>query len=198
MLEIDLYSINFHQLLEEKSFILSYQIIKNEFDISLKIFADFRTNNFIFINIFCVIDAVKFFNITVICLSIPVSVTEYDDKSNSAVTHTIVLHFWINEWHQLDILMLILDLNKHDLIFRRKWFDFHNIWLNVHNQQLIWSENCILKNQIKLQHELMTSQKVLCRSSVNFKHQTDIDQRDQTLDMKNCMMIMIKIIRILK
>ena len=93
VLEINLCSINFYQLLEEKSFILLCQIIKNEFDISLKAFADSKANSFIFINIFCIIDAVKFLNITVICLSIPASVMKYDSKSDLAVTHVIVLHF---------------------------------------------------------------------------------------------------------
>ena len=93
MLEINLCFINLHQLLEEKNFILSCQIIKNEFDISLKTLADFEANDFIFINIFCIIDAVKFFNITIICLSTSASITEYDDKSDSAVIHVIMLHF---------------------------------------------------------------------------------------------------------
>ena len=93
MLEIDLCSINFCQLLEEKSFILSCQIAKNEFDISLKTLADSETNDFIFINIFCVIDAAKFLNITVTCLSISALIMRYDSKSDSAVIYIIVLHF---------------------------------------------------------------------------------------------------------
>ena len=97
VLEINLCSIDLHQLLEEKSFILLCQIIKNEFDISLKAFTDSEANDFIFINTFCVIDVIKFLNITVICLSISVSVTRYDSKSDSAVTHIIVLHFQIDE-----------------------------------------------------------------------------------------------------
>ena len=83
--------------MKEKSFILSYQIIKNEFDISLKILADFKANNLIFINIFCIINVIKFLNITVICLSTSASVMKYNDKSDSAVTHIIVLYFQINE-----------------------------------------------------------------------------------------------------
>ena len=87
----------FYQLLEEKIFILSCQIIKNEFDISLKILADFKANNLIFINIFCIINAIKFLNITVICLSTSASVMKYNDKSDSAIIHIIMLHFQINE-----------------------------------------------------------------------------------------------------
>ena len=116
MLEIDLCSINFCQLLEEKSFILLCQIIKNEFDISLKTLADFEANSLIFINIFCIIDVIKFLNIT----STSVLITEYDDKLDSAVIHIIVLHFQINEQCQLNVFMLILDLNKHDLILKKK------------------------------------------------------------------------------
>ena len=97
MLEIDLCFINLHQLLEEKSFILSCQIAKNEFDISLKTLANSEINSFIFINIFCIIDVVKFLNITIIHLNIPAFIMRYDDKSDSAVTHIIVLHFQINE-----------------------------------------------------------------------------------------------------
>ena len=93
MLEINLCFIDFCQLLKEKSFILSCQIIKNEFDISLKTLTDSEANDFIFINIFCIIDAVKFLNITVICLSTSVPVTEYDDKPDSAIIHVIMLHF---------------------------------------------------------------------------------------------------------
>ena len=93
MLEIDLYFINFCQLLEEKIFILLCQIIKNEFNISLKTLINFKTNDFIFINTFCIIDAVKFLNITVICLSISVLITRYDSKSDSAVIYIIVLYF---------------------------------------------------------------------------------------------------------
>ena len=93
MLEINLCSINFCQLLEEKSFILSCQIIKNEFDISLKVLADSETNDFIFINIFCVIDVIKFLNITVTCLNISAFIMKYDDKSNSVVIYIIILHF---------------------------------------------------------------------------------------------------------
>ena len=92
MFEIDLCLINFYQLLEEKSFILSYQIIKNEFDILLKILVNFEANDFIFINIFCIINVIKFLNI-IICLSISAFIMKYDDKSNLTIIHIIVLHF---------------------------------------------------------------------------------------------------------
>ena len=78
--------------MSEKFFIITCQIIKNEFDILIKALADFRANNLVFINIFCVIDAAKFLNITVICLPTSVSVTDYDEKSDIIITHAIMLH----------------------------------------------------------------------------------------------------------
>ena len=60
--EIDLSIINFSQLMSEKRFTISCQITQNEYEIILKILADSEVDDFIFINIFCTIKIVKFFN----------------------------------------------------------------------------------------------------------------------------------------
>ena len=110
-----------------KSFTVLYQIARNRYRITLKVFIDFGANNLIFINILYAIEAAKFFNITVVRLKNPCPVRGYNGEPGNAVTHIIIFYLVVNGRRQLNIPILILDLGQHDLIFRRKWFKFYNI-----------------------------------------------------------------------
>src|SRR5438034_8903275 len=85
--KINLSIIDFSQLMSEKNFTISCQIAQNKYEIILKILADSEADDFVFINTFCTIEAVKFFNTTIIHLNTSCSVHEYDEKSDAAVIH---------------------------------------------------------------------------------------------------------------
>ena len=97
--EINLSIIDFSQLMNEKSFTVSCQIIQNEYEIILKALVDSEADDLVFINIFCAIEVTKFFNTTVIYLNTSCSVHEYDEKSDIIIIHMIILHLVVNDCH---------------------------------------------------------------------------------------------------
>ena len=106
--------------MSEKNFTISCQIAQNEYEIILKALADSETDDFVFINTLCAIEVTKFFNTTVIYLNISCSVHEYDEKSDIIIMYKMIFHLVINDHHQLNVLMLILNLEHHNLILRKK------------------------------------------------------------------------------
>ena len=106
--------------MNEKSFTVSCQIAQNEYEIILKALADSETDDFVFINTLCAIEVTKFFNTTVIYLNISCSVHEYDEKSDVIIIYMIIFYLVMNDHCQLNVLILILNLEHHNLILRKK------------------------------------------------------------------------------
>ena len=44
---------------------------------------------------------------------------------------------------------LILNLGQHEVIMGWQWFEEHDIWLDVWNQQLIWPQEQTLKDKLE-------------------------------------------------
>jgi hypothetical protein len=64
-------------------------IIHNKYIVKLNVFTDFKTNDFVFINTFYIINIVKFLNIKAQRLSCLINVKGYDKKAESANTHIL-------------------------------------------------------------------------------------------------------------
>ncbi len=62
---INLFKINLSQLISNNHFIISCTLLKNEINIIIKSFANFKANEFSFLNTFFAINLSKFLNIRV-------------------------------------------------------------------------------------------------------------------------------------
>ncbi len=80
---INLFEINLSQLMSNNHFIISCTLLKNEIDIIIKFLANFKANEFAFLNTSFVINLSKFLNIYIKKLLTSIQVKEYNEKSFS-------------------------------------------------------------------------------------------------------------------
>jgi hypothetical protein len=66
-----------------------YTITHNKYTVKLNVFVNFKTNGFVFINTFYVINIVKFLNIKAQRLSCFINVKGYNRKARSAITYIL-------------------------------------------------------------------------------------------------------------
>jgi hypothetical protein len=186
--------IDLSQLMGGKSFQVPCQIAKNGFGNSLNALADTGANGLAFINTSCAVDAAKFFDTKVIRLKDPCPVRGYDGKPGKA-THVIILHLRVDGRRQKNVPMLILDLGQQDLILGRKWFEEHDIWMDIKNRRLIWPEERSLEDRTQLNHELVIARKDLKKRTPNPLHQEDVACRDQAMAREDRVIQKIQILK---
>ena len=58
-------------------------------------------------------------------------------------------------------LFLILNLGQHEAIIGRQWFDEHDVWLDVWNQQLIWPHEQTLKDELEANQPKILPKQIL-------------------------------------
>jgi hypothetical protein len=76
---------------------MSCIIVYNKYIVKLNVFADFKTNSFVFINTFYIINIIKFLNVKAQRLSCLINVKGYNKKTGSAITHILQLYLIINK-----------------------------------------------------------------------------------------------------
>lgn len=100
------------------------------------------------------------------------------NKSESLITHAIVLYFVVSDWWFLNQSFLILDLGKHNIIIERWWLSENNVWLNVKNHDLMWSNEQTLRDELRVGLIKMISKKI---ADLNSDHQADVKIHDEKM-----------------
>ena len=119
---------------------MNSQIAYNEISIPLTTLANTGANGYLFIHTKRAIELTKFFGIPTHQLKTSIGIKRYYGQVGAAITHAIVCHLLIGRRCFLNQPFLIADLGQHDLIIGRKWFDRHDVWLDVRNWRLVWPE----------------------------------------------------------
>ena len=135
--EIDLATMDLSQLMGGRDFTIPCRISRNGYSIALKALVDTGANGLLFINTPCAMEAIRFFNTTVVPLKKQCPVLGFDGKAGRPITQVIILHFLVDGRRQLNVPMLIADLGQHNLIVGRKWLEKHDVWLDSANRCLI-------------------------------------------------------------
>ena len=179
--EIDLATMDLSQLMGGRDFTIPCRISRNGYSIALKALVDTGANGLLFINTPCAMEAIRFFNTTVVPLKKQCPVLGFDGKAGRPITQVIILHFQVDGRRQLNVPMLIANLGQHDLIVGRKWLEKHDIWLDSANRCLIWPDKRDESATAAAQLELTVTRSMLKPIPENPEHQKDAARRDRAI-----------------
>lgn len=99
---------------------------------------------------------------------------------------------------------IILNMGKQDLIIRRKFMEFYDIWLDICNQRMVWPKDWSLPqipipspldipiatpapqaNPLGYRHELKILWRELNKPAANPRHQADMNWQDHLLEQED-------------
>lgn len=170
------------QLIGGQGFNVNSQIAYNGISIPLTTLADTGANGYLFMDTQRATGLAKFFGIPTRRLNNPIGTKGYDGRAGSAITHAIICHLLIGGRRFLNQPFLIADLGQHDMIVGRKWFESHDVWLNVRHRRLVWPEQRSHLDSIQSQQYLEAPKQILQRSKPNPIHQADMERRDRRIE----------------
>ncbi|BCR85209.1 uncharacterized protein ACHE_20667S [Aspergillus chevalieri] len=127
-------------------------------------------------------ELVKFFGIPTRRLNTPIGTKGYDGRAGSTITDAIVCHLLVGGRRFLNQPFLIADLGQHDMIIGRKWFDSHDVWLNVKHRKLVWPEQRSCLDDIQSKQYLEAPKQILQRPKPDPTHQADMERRDRRIE----------------
>jgi hypothetical protein len=99
---------------------------------------DTRANGFLFINSELAALLTRHCGACSKPLPCAISVTGYNSKGNSRITHYIRLTLQINNRRFVRMPFCIAPLRKHNVIIGRKWLKYFKINLAVADRKLLW------------------------------------------------------------
>ena len=182
---IELCKLDLQELLgrDSESFTVATSIVKNGHSVALKALIDTGANGFAFINTDLAILIAQHFGIRTIPLETECSVRGYNGKSETPITHAMLLNLIVDGRRQLDIPMLIVELGQHDIILGRKWLAEFRILTDCGKKRLIWPEEQTLEDEITSQIAKPLPKTILRREKiVNPQHQEDANRRDHLIE----------------
>jgi predicted aspartyl protease len=105
---------------ESDSFTLNTKIIQNGYSLAVKALIDTGANGFAFIDTRLATLIAKFFDLRTVPLEVECTVQGYDGKTETLITHAILLNLLVDGRRQLKLPPLIVNLGRHDIILGRK------------------------------------------------------------------------------
>lgn len=170
------------QLIGGQGFNVNSQIAYNGISIPLTTLADTGANGYLFMDTQRATELAKFFGIPTRRLNTPIETKGYDGRAGSTITDAIVCHLLLGGRRFLNQPFLIADLGQHDLIIGRKWFDSHDVWLNVKHRKLVWPEQRSYLDEIQSNQYLGAPKQILQRPEPDPIHQADMERRDRRIE----------------
>ena len=163
---------------------MNSQIAHNGISIPLTTLADTGANGYLFIHTKRATELTKFFGIPTHQLKTEIGTKGYDGQARASITHVMRCHLLTGGRCFLNQLFLITDLGQHDLIIGRKWFDHHDVWLDVKNRKLIWPEQRSSMDIITREQYLEAPKQILQQLKPNPIHQADMERHDQQFERR--------------
>jgi hypothetical protein len=123
------------------------------------------------------------FEIQTISLGIECAVRGYNGQAQQPITHAILLNLIIDGWWQLQILFLIVNLGRHDIILGKMWITKFDVLPDCRRKQLLWPDEQSLEDQITTRIVKMVPIQILKKpQKINEEHQQDTDRRNRIME----------------
>ena len=162
------------------SYTLQTQLNIKGFTFYTRALGDTGANGFLFINSELATLLIRHCGARSKPLPRAISVTGYDGKSNSRITHYVRLTLQIDNRRFVRMPFCIAPLGKHDVIIGRKWFGYFKIDLAIADRKLLWPQSLpptyFFDKLIEVSRESMAPQQV------DPLDQADAERRDRALD----------------
>jgi len=129
----------------EKSFLIDAHLISQKWSFSLRLLIDSDSAVYMIIHFNLVDKVCEKLKIQSISLTKEKLIRDYDEKIfKKTITHKILLNLIIESHKKLTVLMLITDINHHEVILSKLWMNKNKILLNMQNDVIIFWINWIL------------------------------------------------------
>jgi len=115
------------KLLSGNHFIVLNHVSRNRLSVELKTLVNSEANKSVFINTSHARNVAKYFQTLVMPLNSDCYIQGYDGQTKEQITHTIILHLVVDRCQQADMLILIVNLEHHDIILGWKWCEEQDI-----------------------------------------------------------------------
>ncbi len=124
----------------EKSFLIDTHLISQNWSFSLRSLIDSDSAVCMIIHSNLVNKVCKKLRIQPISLAKEKLIRDYDEKiSKKTITHKILLNLIIESHKKLTVLMLIADIDHHEVILSKLWMNKNEILLNMRNDVIVFS-----------------------------------------------------------
>ena len=129
----------------EKLFLIDAHLISQSQSFSLRSLINSDSVVYMIIHFNLVDKVCKKLRIQSISLTKEKLIRDYDEKIfKKTITHKILLNLIIESHKKLTVLMLITDINHHEVILSKLWMNKNKILLNMQNDVIIFWINWIL------------------------------------------------------
>ena len=179
-MEIDL-----SKLLGGLGFHIDSQLAYNGLSFPMTTLADTGANGYLFMNTKKAIELARFHNIHTEQLKQPAKTKGFSGTEGPQITHTIKMHLIVGGRRFLNQPFLILNLGQHDVIIGRRWFEQHDVWLDVRNRRLVWPHERTLKEELEAEQPKLLPKQILQRPRPQPEHQKDVERRDRKMNRED-------------
>jgi len=123
----------------EKSFLIDIYLIFQKWSFNLRFLIDSDSVIYMIIHFNLVNKVCKKLEIQSISLTKEKLIRDYDEKIfKKTITHKILLNLIIESYKKLTVLMLIADINHHEVILSKLWMNKNEILLNMQNDVIVF------------------------------------------------------------
>ena len=179
-MEIDL-----SKLLGGLGFHIDSQLAYNGLSFPMTTLADTGANGYLFMNTKKAIELARFHNIHTEQLKQPAKTKGFSGTEGPQITHAIKMHLIVGGRRFLNQPFLILNLGQHDVIIGRRWFEQHDVWLDVRNRRLVWPHERTLKEELEAEQPKLLPKQILQRPRPQPEHQKDVERRDRKMNRED-------------
>jgi len=124
----------------EKSFLIDVHLISQNRSFSLRSLIDSNSVIYMIIHFNLVDEVCKKLRIQSIFLTKEKLIKDYNEKIfKKIITHKFLLNLIIKSHKKLTVLMLIADINHHEVILSKLWMNKNEILLNMQNNVIVFS-----------------------------------------------------------
>ena len=170
--------IDLSKLLGGQSFNVPSQIALNGFSFPMTTLADTGANGSLFIDRQRAVEIARFYDTKIQRLDTTAETKGFNGRQGPSITHAIILHLIIDNRRFLNQTFLLVDLGQHDMIIGRRWLAEQDVWMDVRNRRLIWPNECVPTDEVRLATTRPLPKRILKRPTPNPDHQADVERRD--------------------
>ena len=174
--------VDLSQLIGGKSCTIYCTLSRNGCGVNTTALTDTRANAFTLLNAKCAPKLSEFLNTPFKKLKTPIPVKGYNGQLGTLITSILQAHLRIDGRRQYNVPFLITDLRNHDIILKRKWLAYLDLWLDVWNRQLIQPTSMLLI--LSFVQEINIAMPDLLKATPNPKHQADANCRNQLIEQE--------------
>jgi predicted aspartyl protease len=141
-----------------RAFQLPCKIVQNGLIIKAQTLLDTGANGFIFISQQLATQLCERFQLPLHQTNDACAIQGYDGKTSQQINYILFLAFEIDGHRFPETPMVVVDMNRHDLIFGRKWFSQFDVLLDCRRHSLVWPDSrkdYVARHELKLPREAL-------------------------------------------